>query len=113
MSFPVKQRMASSVAAPTNINNSKYLDALNSKYLLHRNHHEAAVAVGRSLLGRPMPTIIDNNSSRTNSMSSGLDMLCIAAVTKRVTSQVDFTNSFSFKRHYTSYPTHHNLLQYQ
>ena len=79
MSFPVKQRMASSVAAPTNIINSKYLDALNSKYLLHRNHHEAAVAVGRSLLGRPMPTSIDNNSSRTNSVS-GLDILCIAVV---------------------------------
>lgn len=84
MGFPVKPRMASSVAAPT-INNSKYLDALNSKYLLHRNHHEAAVAIGRSLLGRPMPTSTDNNNSRT----SGLDILCIAADTKRVTSQVD------------------------
>ena len=87
MGFPVKQRMAS-VAALTNNN---------SMYLLHRNHDEAAVlAIGRSLLGRPTPTIIDNNSRTTNSMS-GLDILCIAAdtKTKMVTSHVDVSSSSS------------------
>jgi len=82
MGFPVKQRMAS-VAAPTNINSN----------LLHRNH-EAAVAIGRSLLGRPTPTIINNNSSRINSMS-GLDILSIAADTKIKSSLLTLQESSS------------------
>ena len=88
MGFPVKQRMAS-VADPTNIN---------SNYLLHHHrNHEAAVTIGQSLLGRPTPTIIDNNNRTTNSMN-GLDILCIAADTKSkssVTRQVLVSSSSS------------------
>jgi len=84
MGFPVKQRMAS-VAAPTNINSN----------LLHfHRNHEAAVAVGRSLLGRPTPTIIDNNSRITKSMS-GLDILSIAADTKTKSSLLTLQESSS------------------
>jgi len=77
MGFPVKQRMASVAAPnPTNINSN----------LLHPSPNHEAVAIGRSLLERPMPTIIENNnsssSSRTTNSMSGLDILCIAADTK-------------------------------
>ena len=82
MGFPVKQRIAAPI--PTNINSN----------LLHPNHE--AVAIGRSLLQRPMPTIIDNNSSsRTTTSMSGLDILCIAANTKSKSSVARLESSSS------------------